>query len=143
MTVTFPLSSARTGRAFSIVLTDDVLRDLLRSHHGCKIGARRHDGWKDRCVGDPETFHANHSAAIVDDGIGVLRRTQPAGPDGMGRERHRTNKVRPSFVVRGKRSEEHTSELQSLMRISYAVFCLKKKSITCNTTAYYYAVHDQ
>src|SRR3546814_9239604 len=29
------------------------------------------------------------------------------------------------FVVR--RSEEHTSELQSLMRISYAVFCLKKK----------------
>src|SRR3546814_7032709 len=31
------------------------------------------------------------------------------------------------------RSEEHTSELQSLMRISYAVFCLKKK----NHTAYY------
>src|SRR3546814_7519057 len=28
---------------------------------------------------------------------------------------------------RNKRSEEHTSELQSLMRISYAVFCLKKK----------------
>src|SRR3546814_16348765 len=32
---------------------------------------------------------------------------------------------------RGPRSEEHTSELQSLMRISYAVFCLKKK-ITIN-----------
>src|SRR3546814_2075586 len=30
------------------------------------------------------------------------------------------------------RSEEHTSELQSLMRISYAVFCLKKKKNTCN-----------
>src|SRR3546814_1495804 len=30
---------------------------------------------------------------------------------------------------RGPRSEEHTSELQSLMRISYAVFCLKKKKI--------------
>src|SRR3546814_2075208 len=29
--------------------------------------------------------------------------------------------------LRAKRSEEHTSELQSLMRISYAVFCLKKK----------------
>src|SRR3546814_8496198 len=28
------------------------------------------------------------------------------------------------------RSDEHTSELQSLMRISYAVFCLKKKTIT-------------
>src|SRR3546814_4096013 len=32
----------------------------------------------------------------------------------------------PSIV--GLRSEEHTSELQSLMRISYAVFCLKKKN---------------
>src|SRR3546814_8703412 len=31
------------------------------------------------------------------------------------------------------RSEEHTSELQSLMRISYAVFCLKKKKRTSNT----------
>src|SRR3546814_3538314 len=31
------------------------------------------------------------------------------------------------------RSEEHTSELQSLMRISYAVFCLKKKTINKNT----------
>src|SRR3546814_7077491 len=31
--------------------------------------------------------------------------------------------------VREYRSEEHTSELQSLMRISYAVFCLKKKKI--------------
>src|SRR3546814_3339400 len=31
-----------------------------------------------------------------------------------------------------RRSEEHTSELQSLMRISYAVFCLKKKKIETN-----------
>src|SRR3546814_2404448 len=33
----------------------------------------------------------------------------------------------------GLRSEEHTSELQSLMRISYAVFCLKKKKQTNDT----------
>src|SRR3546814_10899159 len=32
----------------------------------------------------------------------------------------------------GVRSEEHTSELQSLMRISYAVFCLKNKNTTTN-----------
>src|SRR3546814_5734138 len=32
------------------------------------------------------------------------------------------------IVVRARRSEEHTSELQSLMRISYAVFCLTKKT---------------
>src|SRR3546814_8699052 len=35
-----------------------------------------------------------------------------------------------SFAARGRRSEEHTSELQSLMRTSYAVFCLKKKKST-------------
>src|SRR3546814_8940374 len=33
-----------------------------------------------------------------------------------------------TLAVPGLRSEEHTSELQSLMRISYAVFCLKKKN---------------
>src|SRR3546814_3886128 len=37
------------------------------------------------------------------------------------------NGHRPSPSAPGLRSEEHTSELQSLMRISYAVFCLKKK----------------
>src|SRR3546814_10581603 len=45
------------------------------------------------------------------------------------------NNVKPGIEVRNRRvggatyqrSEEHTSELQSLMRISYAVFCLKKK----------------
>src|SRR3546814_1317614 len=35
------------------------------------------------------------------------------------------------------RSEEHTSELQSLMRISYAVFCLKKKKYTTYVNAYH------
>src|SRR3546814_1989173 len=38
--------------------------------------------------------------------------------------------VRKAAVGVGRRSEEHTSELQSLMRISYAVFCLKKKKNT-------------
>src|SRR3546814_7905898 len=39
---------------------------------------------------------------------------------------------RPAALELDRRSEEHTSELQSLMRISYAVFCLKKKK-TNNT----------
>src|SRR3546814_10734700 len=38
--------------------------------------------------------------------------------------------ARNTVVVAGGRSEEHTSELQSLMRISYAVFCLKKTTYT-------------
>src|SRR3546814_1680559 len=37
--------------------------------------------------------------------------------------------VNYEFIRMPDRSEEHTSELQSLMRISYAVFCLKKKNI--------------
>src|SRR3546814_8527974 len=40
-------------------------------------------------------------------------------------------------VLRPIRSEEHTSELQSLMRISYAVFCLKKKKVTDYMTNHY------
>src|SRR3546814_1680532 len=38
--------------------------------------------------------------------------------------------ARDRRVAAATRSEEHTSELQSLMRISYAVFCLKKKTTT-------------
>src|SRR3546814_4393997 len=50
------------------------------------------------------------------------------GAGGGGGESH----LRRGGAGRGvdSRSEEHTSELQSLMRISYAVFCLKKKTIT-------------
>src|SRR3546814_6601941 len=42
---------------------------------------------------------------------------------------------------RGRRSEEHTSELQSLMRISYAVFCLKKKKTEHN--CYYRLINEK
>src|SRR3546814_3856041 len=46
---------------------------------------------------------------------------------------HAPHAGRPPAAQRdGRRSEEHTSELQSLMRISYAVFCLKKKTIYDN-----------
>src|SRR3546814_1615486 len=52
--------------------------------------------------------------------------------------RHRRGDVIEPFleaergVIGAERSEEHTSELQSLMRISYAGFCLKNKSILTN-----------
>src|SRR3546814_6851198 len=41
------------------------------------------------------------------------------------------------------RSEEHTSELQSLMRISYAVFCLKKQKHTPNIKSVYSSSHQR
>src|SRR3546814_3380091 len=52
---------------------------------------------------------------------------------GCGRRRRPAVPAAPTARVRSvaaPRSEEHTSELQSLMRISYAVFCLKKKTPT-------------
>src|SRR3546814_9279785 len=47
----------------------------------------------------------------------------------LGGPEHPHREVRPhaALSLTERRSEEHTSELQSLMRISYAVFCLKKK----------------
>src|SRR3546814_3035493 len=44
-------------------------------------------------------------------------------------------------ACRQNRSEEHTSELQSLMRISYAVFCLKKKTLTQTKQYTEYVIH--
>src|SRR3546814_3863178 len=52
------------------------------------------------------------------------RRTQ----DIEGGDRRRRRRARRLSARRSDRSEEHTSELQSLMRTSYAVFCLKKKT---------------
>src|SRR3546814_10889320 len=52
-------------------------------------------------------------------GLAIGSTASAAAPDQTGRE---------------IRSEEHTSELQSLMRISYAVFCLKKKIHNTNNT---------
>src|SRR3546814_3499771 len=46
--------------------------------------------------------------------------------------RRRRSRARRRITCSMSRSEEHTSELQSLMRISYAVFCLKKKNIPQN-----------
>src|SRR3546814_7730728 len=49
---------------------------------------------------------------------------------------HRATRHLKHAVKASRRSEEHTSELQSLMRISYAVFCLKKK----NNFYYFYII---
>src|SRR3546814_8709456 len=80
--------------------------------------------------------------------MGVLRKVEAkrvlpgttSGPNSvevqkMGRQLA-SARERVKLVREGKwpaRSEEHTSELQSLMRLSYAVFCLKKKHTTKDT----------
>src|SRR3546814_10376959 len=63
----------------------------------------------------------------------LFRSPQPRSVEKSGPGIHqefltRFQRVAGSGYKHGRRSEEHTSELQSLMRISYAVFCLKKKT---------------
>src|SRR3546814_7882954 len=71
----------------------------------------------------------------------ILRRPRLRGHDGVRRPvpypSSSTSQYSQSIQLSCRRSEEHTSELQSLMRISYAVFCLKKKnklSLTVHNT---------
>src|SRR3546814_5441138 len=85
-----------------------------------------------------------HASARPDARRGLRR---PAGPGGGVRRRRGTDAARRRLVFRRDlrnlrpRSEEHTSELQSLMRISYAVFCLKKKQTQNTNTIDHYIVH--
>src|SRR3546814_748755 len=59
---------------------------------------------------------------------GVARGGRESAARGAGGTRRHAAARHPYHYFAGRRSEEHTSELQSLMRISYAVFCLKKKT---------------
>src|SRR3546814_2979772 len=71
---------------------------------------------------DPDGRQAHRRSAARADTLGADPREHLV--------RRRRPRARRSDDRDDQRSEEHTSELQSLMRISYAVFCLKKKQIT-------------
>src|SRR3546814_1746306 len=66
------------------------------------------------------------------------RRPQKLEPDLRAQQGNLTWCERFVLVTPVWRSEEHTSELQSLMRISYAVFCLKKKKTNTQTQNNYH-----
>src|SRR3546814_9509334 len=68
-------------------------------------------------VGSPEAWHAISAAAVM--------RHENKETIAKCEQKAATRKKSVRCTI--QRSEEHTSELQSLMRISYAVFCLKKK----------------
>src|SRR3546814_1250747 len=106
-------------------------------HHGDERGDAEHHGHKaDRGDEEDEAF-----ALPAGDKVALGDHPFIAGQD------HRISASESSFPRRREsmntasyeygnpaRSEEHTSELQSLMRNSYAVFCLKKKKKTNNLT---------
>src|SRR3546814_3540858 len=79
-------------------------------------------------------FHAEAACRLRDGEPGRLARPGYAAAYGVGLVLWSSGEM---FACDGSvlplgRSEEHTSELQSLMRISYAVFCLKKKKLQLN-----------
>src|SRR3546814_8496746 len=95
--------------------------------------ARRASGYsggvvdrKDQNVPFPASVELTHLDRLEAESIHIMREVMadaahPVMLYSVGKD---------SAVMLHLRSEEHTSELQSLMRISYAVFCLKKKNIT-------------
>src|SRR3546814_12648964 len=74
-------------------------------------------------------FRAPVAPAQRVEGAGGARDALPGRPRPVSRvhQARRGGAAEPHHLPVRRRSEEHTSELQSLMRISYAVFCLKKK----------------
>src|SRR3546814_992648 len=96
--------------------------------HGSRTQDRAHD--RERGCTARRTGHRGR--AEMEPGRGGTR-ARPAIAGGAGtrpRWKHPRRPQRRDLLPRPQpriRSEEHTSELQSLMRISYAVFCLKKK----------------
>src|SRR3546814_6294614 len=72
-------------------------------------------------VGDHHDLGFQVDAVTLVDHLDAVARAVEAGAGGLVHQRIGVE------TLRHLRSEEHTSELQSLMRISYAVFCLKKK----------------
>src|SRR3546814_8624879 len=99
---------------------------------------------EDRQERDPALFRSvmlrAHNAARREAGQQPLRWNERLAADALryASELARTRRFQHSREPRGAtpRSEEHTSELQSLMRISYAVFCLKKKKHDKKTKAH-------
>src|SRR3546814_10300659 len=88
---------------------EDISIERLSEEGGVSRGLLYH------YFGSKQGFHEAVVQRAVDDL--VEQTAPPEGDDPLAR-----------LLVSMTRSEEHTSELQSLMRISYAVFCLKKKT---------------
>src|SRR3546814_3143188 len=87
---------------------------LFRSHSLTAVGRQKDDACGFECPAHLVTRRFVHLERVS--GLKALERGKRY--QGLFSER---------LLIPTQRSEEHTSELQSLMRISYAVFCLKKK----------------
>src|SRR3546814_10755569 len=123
-----PPRSTRTDTLFpytTLFRSDRAARDRLAAREMLHLVDQRRD---------PVDLGADQRREAFAAGVGLAREQLRRALD--ARERI-LDLVRQH---RCRRSEEHTSELQSLMRISYAVFCLKKKS---KHISYYHCVNTR
>src|SRR3546814_2496500 len=103
----------------------------MAHHHGMTLGALGNVLFENLHV---RWFHTDPHVRTVD--LLLNERIPWELPPEIARVEVREPQATPESAIPGlyswtpNRSEEHTSELQSLMRISYAVYCLKKKKIT-------------
>src|SRR3546814_1914634 len=133
----------------SDVCSSDLARRHL-PHLGCRWPAHQQDRFGGASDPRPDRHRGRlpeRPLAAQEPRPGLVHAARPplrariaeARGGGPGRGR-----LEDRYRLGSPRSEEHTSELQSLMRISYAVFCLKKKKIIIkqkNTTTQTHTTH--
>src|SRR3546814_9950252 len=107
-----PYTTLFRSFACAVLIAIDLLDDIL--HREIIVDVER-DGGADGRAGDEAAVDGRPPIIAAGD--------RRRAADGQQLERVEAG----DLAVRAERSEEHTSELQSLMRISYAVFCLKKQ----------------
>src|SRR3546814_2701231 len=110
------IAGMRDQRGAAVARVDDGDPEMEAG----EINGRRQAGWA--CAHHQAIQGRRHSA---------IARTNVAPTAGRGAE---PRPPRLRAPTEPPRSEEHTPELQSLMRISYAAFCLKKKTLHVTTT---------
>src|SRR3546814_3811693 len=98
-----------------LVADEGIAGDAVPLRAGGEVDA-------DRAALEAVVVDAVHMGVVDEQALAVAAAHDVAG------DLRRLHEVHEQAVVAVARSEEHTSELQSLMRISYAVFCLKKKT---------------
>src|SRR3546814_4551427 len=108
---------------------DDKLRAYAEVGAAGAAEPRRIDeAGADRADHAADAVDAERVERVVIDKLRLQDADRVEADDRSHRAKH--ERAERAAVARRRRSEEHTSELQSLMRISYAVFCLIKKKTT-------------
>src|SRR3546814_8641040 len=130
-----PPRSTRTDTLFPYTTLCRSLARLVPGRppaHGHRLEERPVDRRRERRCRELRRVRSGGVGGVRRHGSGFLRRRLRWHSSGEGHSARGA-----ALDDRGdRRSEEHTSELQSLMRISYAVFCLKKKKKNHSTQEY-------